>query len=295
MVPRQPAGAGPLLLGVDAGTTNTKAIVVDAARGVIAVASEPTPIDYPRPEWAEYDGESLWQSSAWAIRGALAQVAEPERVAGIAFASMAETAVPLDAAGQPTGPAIAWFDKRTRAEVAEIERRIGADRLVHHLGPGAEPDLRPVQAALAPAAPPRGLRAHGQVAECRRLPGLAPVRRDGDGLQPASRTFALDVTALAWSAEVLEAMQVEPSLMAPLVASGRRLGTVSAEAAAATAFRVTAWSRSAATTTWSARLAADAMRPGVLLSSTGTTEAQLRAWPRRAAIRRWAAPASRRA
>jgi sugar (pentulose or hexulose) kinase len=121
--------AGPLLVGVDAGTTNTKAVVIDAARSVLAVASEPTPIAYPQPEWAEYAGESLWRSSVLAIRAALDQVARPERVAGIAFASMAETAVSLDAAGQETGPAIAWFDKRTRAEVALIARRIGEDRL----------------------------------------------------------------------------------------------------------------------------------------------------------------------
>jgi sugar (pentulose or hexulose) kinase len=40
----QPGGTGPLLLGVDAGTTNTKAIVIDAAGSVVATASEPTPI-----------------------------------------------------------------------------------------------------------------------------------------------------------------------------------------------------------------------------------------------------------
>ena len=63
--------AGPLLVGVDAGTTNTKAVVVDADGSVLAVASEPTPIAYPQPEWAEYEGESLWRGSARAIRTAL--------------------------------------------------------------------------------------------------------------------------------------------------------------------------------------------------------------------------------
>ena len=72
--PKQPGGTGPLLLGVDAGTTNTKAIVVDTAGRVIAAASEPTPITYPQPEWAEYEGENLWRSSARAIRAALDQV-----------------------------------------------------------------------------------------------------------------------------------------------------------------------------------------------------------------------------
>ena len=275
MALRQSRGTGPLLVGVDAGTTNTKAIVVDAAGSVIAVASEPTPIAYPRPEWAEYDGESLWQSSARAIRAALGQLADPGGVVGIAFASMAETAVPLDAAGRPTGPAIAWFDKRTRAEVAEIARRIGTDRLFAISG-------------LAPN-PIFGLckllwhRRHRAEAFARTVKWLNVAdylawRLCGEmatDYSLASRTFALDVTELAWSAEVLEAMQVAPSLMAPLMASGRRLGTASADAAAATGLPRHCVVAVGGHDHVVGALAADAMRPGVLLSSTGTTEAQL--------------------
>jgi xylulokinase len=267
--------AGPLLVGVDAGTTNTKAIVVDPAGTVIAVASEPTPIAYPRPEWAEYDGESLWQSSARAIRAALAQVADPGRVVGIAFASMAETAVPLDAAGQPTGPAIAWFDKRTRAEVEEIGRRIGVDRLFAISG-------------LAPN-PIFGLckllwhRRHRPDAFARTVKWLNVAdylawRLCGEMATDhslACRTYALDITTLRWSEEVLDALAVEPSLMAPLVASGQRLGVVSPEAAAATGLPRHCVVAVGGHDHPVGALAADAMRPGVLLCSTGTTEAQL--------------------
>jgi xylulokinase len=274
-VPRQPAAAGPLLLGVDAGTTNTKAIVADAAGGVIAVASEPTPIDYPQPEWAEYDGERLWQSSARAIRGALAQLAEPERVAGVAFASMAETAVPLDAAGAPTGPAIAWFDKRTRAEVAEIERRIGADRLFAISGLAPNPIFGLCKLLWHRRHRPE---AFARTAKWLNVADYLAWRLCGEmatDYSLASRTFALDVTALAWSAEVLEAIQVEPSLLAPLVASGRRLGTIGEEAAATTGLSRHCVVASGGHDHVVGALAADAMPPGVLLSSTGTTEAQL--------------------
>ena len=106
MARSSPAGA-PLLMGVDAGTTNTKAVIVDTAGRVVAAATEPTPIVYPAPEWAEYEGETLWRVAAGAVRAALGQLDDPARVVGVAFAGMAETAVPLDAAGRTTGPAIA--------------------------------------------------------------------------------------------------------------------------------------------------------------------------------------------
>ena len=273
--PKQPGGTGPLLLGVDAGTTNTKAIVVDAAGRVIAAASEPTPIAYPQPEWAEYDGESLWRSSARAIRAALDHVADPGRIAGIAFASMAETAVPLDAAGQPTGPAIAWFDKRTRAEVAEIERRIGADRLFAISGLAPNPIFGLCKLLWHRRHRPE---AFARTVRWLNIADFLAWRLCGEmatDYSLASRTFALDVTALAWSAEVLEEMQVEASLLAPLVASGRPLGTVSAEAAAATGLPRHCTVAAGGHDHVVGALAAEAMRPGVLLSSTGTTEAQV--------------------
>ena len=273
--PRQLGGTGPLLVGVDAGTTNTKAIVVDGAGSVIAGASEPTPIAYPQPEWAEYAGESLWQSSARAIRAALHQVEQPDRVTGITFASMAETAVPLDAAGQPTGPAIAWFDKRTRAEVAEIERRIGADRLFAISGLAANPIFGLCKLLWHRRHRPE---AFARTVKWLNVADYLAWRLCGEmatDYSLACRTFALDVGALAWSREVLDAMAVDPALMAPLVASGRRLGPVGADAAVATGLPrhcvVAVGGHDHAV----GALAADAMRPGVLLSSTGTTEAQL--------------------
>jgi xylulokinase len=267
--------AGPLLVGVDAGTTNTKAVVVDAAGSVLAVASEPTPIAYPQPEWAEYAGESLWRGSARAIRAALDQVARPERVVGVAFASMAETAVSLDAAGQETGPAIAWFDKRTRAEVAEIARRIGTDRLFAISGLAPNPIFGLCKLLWHRRHRPE---AFARTVKWLNVADYLAWRLCGEmatDYSLACRTFALDIRALAWSDEVLGAMAVDASLMAPLLASGQRLGTVGADAAAATGLPRHCVVAVGGHDHVVGALAADAMRPGVLLCSTGTTEAQL--------------------
>jgi xylulokinase len=269
------SAAGPLLVGVDAGTTNTKAVVVDAAGSVLAVASEPTPIVYPQPEWAEYEGESLWRSSARAIRAALDQVGRPERVVGVAFASMAETAVSLDAAGQETGPAIAWFDKRTRAEVALIAQRIGADRLFAISGLAPNPIFGLCKLLWHRRHRPD---AFSRTVKWLNVADYLAWRLCGEMVTDPSlacRTFALDITSLDWSDEVLGAMEVDASLMAPLLASGRRLGTVGADAAAATGLPRGCVVAVGGHDHVVGALAADAMRPGVLLSSTGTTEAQL--------------------
>ncbi len=87
----------PLMIGVDFGTTQIRALVVTTEGEVIATGSAPTPIDQPRPGWAEHDPEALWQAACGALRDALAQLPEPDRVVGIASACVGEALVTLDA------------------------------------------------------------------------------------------------------------------------------------------------------------------------------------------------------
>ncbi|MEZ5863360.1 MAG: FGGY family carbohydrate kinase [Geminicoccaceae bacterium] len=272
---RETGRAGPLLVGVDAGTTNTKAIIVDLAGRVVAEASEPTRIEYPRPEWAEYAAETLWEVTARAIRRAVAQLDDPRRIEGVAVASMAETAVPLDAKGAATGPAIAWFDKRTRAELALIEERVGPDRLFAISGLAPEPIFGLCKLLWHKRHRPESF---ARTVKWLNAADYLAWRLSGEmatDYSLASRTFALDLGARQWSREVLEAVGVDPALMAPLVRSGQKVGTVQADAASATGLPRHCVVAAGGHDHMVGSVAADAMRPGVMLLSTGTTEAIL--------------------
>ena len=50
-----------LILAIDQGTTNTKAIVVNTEGGVEATASVRVPLSFPLPGWVETDPDALWQ------------------------------------------------------------------------------------------------------------------------------------------------------------------------------------------------------------------------------------------
>jgi xylulokinase len=265
----------PLLVGVDAGTSNTKAVVFTRAGRVVAQASTPTPIHYPRPEWAEYDAESLWQTAAAAVRTAINGLDDPSRIAGICFASMGETAVPIAADGSPTGPAIAWFDKRARAEVESIVERIGQDRLFAISGLAPEPIFGLCKLLWhqrhrtdAFSATTKWLNTADYLAW--RLSGEMAT-----DYSLACRTFALDLANLAWSEEILRTMNVDPALMAPLVRSGAAIGKVSDAGAAATGLPRHCVVAAGGHDHVIGAVAADAMRPGTLLCSTGTTEASV--------------------
>jgi len=262
----------PLLVGVDVGTTNVKAIVFEPDGRAVAEASVPTPTRHPRPAWAYYDPEELWQSTVGVLRRATGQVDDPGRIASVAVASMGETAVPLDAHDQPTYHAIAWFDQRTRPQAEWLARTIGEDRLFAITGLSLqlifglckllwfkenqpEPFARTV----------RWLNVADYVAY--RLSGVPAT-----DYSLASRTLALDLRRLRWAEELIREVGLSPDLFAPLCPSGTRLGPVTPDAAAVTGLPSSTQVAVGGHDHICGALAAGVVEPGAMLDSMGTAE-----------------------
>src|SRR4249920_2973932 len=117
-------------IGLDVGTTGVKAIAVTEDGSVVARAEHGYPLSTPAPGWSEQDPELWWHASATA----LAEVAAGHEVVGIGLSGQMHGLVCLDSAGDVIRPAILWNDQRTGAECAEIEERVGLDRLISLTG-----------------------------------------------------------------------------------------------------------------------------------------------------------------
>ena len=91
-----------LLLGLDVGTTSVKAVVYRTDGIAVSSASLPTPTHVPRPGWAYFRPDELWQTSIAAIKRAIADVDDPGRIASVAVTSMGESGVLVDARGVAT-------------------------------------------------------------------------------------------------------------------------------------------------------------------------------------------------
>jgi glycerol kinase len=107
-----------LILAIDQGTTNTKALLVDGAGQVIARAAAPLTTQYPHPGWAEQSADDIWTS----VQDVIAQLAPQGTPDAIAIANQRETLVIWDAAtSRPICPAPLWQCRRTaRASAALI-------------------------------------------------------------------------------------------------------------------------------------------------------------------------------
>lgn len=118
----------PLILAIDQGTTNTKAVLVEPSGRILARASAPARSSYPRPDWAEQSAGEIWESLRKVVAEILASGAPAPQ--GIAIANQRETLILWDSeTGAPIAPAMLWQCRRA-ARDCEALRRSGADPLV---------------------------------------------------------------------------------------------------------------------------------------------------------------------
>lgn len=122
--------SGPLLLGIDIGTSSSKAVVCTPEGRILARAERGHQLAMPRPGWAEHDAEETWWKDVRALVAQLVPGLE-SRIAGVCVSGIGPCVVPCDEAGQPLRPAILYgIDTRATAEVASIEARLGAEAIL---------------------------------------------------------------------------------------------------------------------------------------------------------------------
>lgn len=101
---------------VDAGTSLVKAVAFDDDGIELAVARRPTTIRHPRPGWSEQDMWAVWAATAAAIAELTAACGPVDR---LAVTGQGDGCWLVDAAGEPTGPAVLWNDCRAAALVGQ--------------------------------------------------------------------------------------------------------------------------------------------------------------------------------
>ena len=263
----------PLLVGLDVGSGSVRALVFDAGVHEVARAAVPTPsVALPRG-LVDYEPEALWQAVLTTLGQALALVPTGTPVAGIAVASVGESAVPVDAAGKPTHNAIAWFDTRTADQARWLRERLGPERIFALTGLAAEPMFGLTKLLwLRDEAPD----AFARTVRWLNIADWIAFRLSGEAATDyslASRTLALDLTRRAWAADMLAEIGLTADLFAPLKPSGSALGPVRADVAAALGLPAGVIVGVGGHDHVCGAMAAGAAAPGILLDSMGTAEA----------------------
>jgi xylulokinase len=261
-----------LLLGVDVGTTNCKAILFDLEGRPVAQASAPTPTRRPQPNWAEYDPRALWATVAGTIRAVVGQVG-PARVRGVAAASMGESGLLVDRRGCPISPIIAWYDSRTAPQHRWWAEHIDPRTSFAIAGIRPDPIFSVYKLMWLHEHAPEAYAAAAHWLNVADYVAFQLCGTPATDYSLATRTMLLDLQRRQWSDELIELAGLRRDLLPELVPSGCSLGTVTPAAAQATGLLLGTPVGSGGHDHVCGAVAAGVSSDGVCLDSMGTAEA----------------------
>ena len=259
-----------LLLGIDVGTTNAKALLATPEGTPVAEATAPIPLLTPRPGWVEQNAEDWWnavvQAAAQAIRQARPRVGQ---IAAIGVSGQGCAATPIDGSGRALRPGIIWMDARSEAE-SQTMREAAAERIFQINGKTPAPyNFDPKLIWLQAHEPDVIERARYALTTTGyvnfRLTGR-PVMNVSD----ASIPFGFDQARWDWSDELIAAFGIPRRLYPPVAACQEIIGTLTAEAAAAFGLEAGIPVIAGGEDTSAAGLSVGVSRPGQAMLSLGT-------------------------
>src|SRR5215207_10050129 len=126
-----------IVIGVDLGTTSTKAVAYDVGGKEVASASNGYPLEEPHPGWAEQDPALILDAVLRSVREVASEVDGP--VAGLSFSSAMHTLIGLDDDGEPVTPSLSWADSRSAAQAERMRAAAGGLALHRRTGTPVHP------------------------------------------------------------------------------------------------------------------------------------------------------------
>jgi len=212
-------------LGIDVGTSGTKALLIDDAGKVVLSASASYGMDTPQNGWAEQHPDIWWNSAVSVIRQITTQV-NPAEIAAVGLTGQMHGLVILDENDQVIRPAILWCDQRTEAECAEINDIIGED---NHIKITANPPLTGFTSPKILWVKKHEPQNYAKIAKIMLPKDYIRFKLTGDNacdVSDASGTGLLNVSKRAWSAEICSKLGIDIRFLGKLYESCEISGKV---------------------------------------------------------------------
>jgi len=224
-----------IVIGLDVGTSGTKALAIDESGEVLASALVEYPLQSPKPGWAEQDPADWRKASTDAIAQLTAALGpKAAEVAAVGLTGQMHGSVFLDENDGVLRPALLWCDQRTDKECAEITEKVGEARLIEMVS----------NPALTGFTAPKILWLRNNEPE-----NFAKVRKvllpkdyirwclTGEyaaDVADASGTLLFDVTNRKWHDELLGILGIDPAWLPKTFEGDEVTGVITKEAAEAT-------------------------------------------------------------
>lgn len=259
-----------MYLGIDLGTSQIKAVIMDGDQAILAQASCALTLSRPQPLWSEQNPEDWWQ----ATNNAISQLKQshPQYLAdikAIGLSGQQHGATLLDKNDQVLRPAILWNDGRSLTQCHELQSRVKnyAKITGNQIMPGfTAPKLLWVM-QNEPAI-------FKQVNKILLPKDYLRLKMTGDyasDLSDASGTSWLNVGARSWSDEMLNATHLSQKQMPALFEGTEITGTVLKSIADAWGIPENTPVAAGAGDNAAGAISVNVIKPGVAFLSLGTS------------------------
>lgn len=255
------------VLGIDIGTTCTKAVVLDETGSICGQGSQGYPL-ISSGNCIEQRAEDWITAAQSAIRQATAEI-DPHALRGISCSTQGGSTVAVDGNGNFIGNAWTWMDRRSTIQADAVAQQVGYENIYHITGSRISPALD--------AAKLRNMKSDPAYRDAAMfLTTLEVINRWLTGnpvIDPSNAAMRqlMNIDNLDWDDAILEAAGVSRKELPEIIPAGNPVGSLTPDAAAATGLPQGIPVYNGAHDQYCASIGAGAITPGDMLLSAGTT------------------------
>ena len=259
------------LLGIDVGTSSTKAVVIDEGGHVLARSSSGYGIDSPKPGWAEQDPTVWWNATRSVVRTLIKDSGiDPHMISAVGFSGQMHGTVIIGRDGKPLRPAIIWMDKRSLKQCDEIYRRLGRRDVLKVTCNPIMPGFMAPTLLWIKENEPRNLKGAFKVLPPKDYVRLKMTGSVATDPSDASATLLFDVKARRWSEYLTSELGLPHELLPPINESTEVAGGVTEEASKETGLPEGTPVITGGGDSQVGAIGCGAIKPGVVSSNIGT-------------------------
>ncbi len=197
------------LLGIDIGTTGSKALLIDSGGALKAGATTEYAMMTPQPQWAEQHPDEWWRATVASIKSVMREGAiRPDRVAAIGLTGQMHGLVLLDGKGAVLRPCIMWNDQRSAKECVAITNAVGEAKLLELTGNPVLPGFTAPKVLWVREHEPEVYRRISKILLPKDYIRFRLTQKFLSDVSDASGTSLFDVGGRKWSDEMLRALAV---------------------------------------------------------------------------------------
>lgn len=215
------------LIGVDLGTSGTKTVLFAEDGTVAASCTIEYPLYQPQNGWAEQDPLDWWNAVCGTTKAVIAKAGiSASEIKGVGLSGQMHGLVMLDKSGNVLRKSIIWCDQRTAKECEEITQKVGAENLIKIT---ANPALTGFTASKIMWVKNNEPEIYEKCAHILLPKDFIRYKLTGEfatEVSDASGMQLLDVPNRKWSDQVLDALQIEKSLLGKVYESPEITGKV---------------------------------------------------------------------